>query len=222
MSQAEQLYRKGTELLETDPEAAIKHLTESLEVGPDAPPALYNRAVAYSRVGRDSEAVADIDRLEQVAPDVGRQLRAEMSLAAAPYTDLAKSEFEAGNFEKAVERCNSALAYDPAYGNAWVVKGLALCRLGRAEEAIACYNNAAEVEPNNYYAYINRAELHREQKRFQQALADFTKAIELSPDDSAPFLGRSAVYSELQMSEEAARDKERAQQLGDSSSKFSE
>ena len=222
ISEAEQLYRKGTELLETDPERAIEYLTRSLEVGPDAPPALYNRAVAYARVGRDSEAVADIDRLEKVAPDIGRELRAEMALAAIPYLDIANREFEAGNFEKAFEKCNSALAYDPAYGNAWVGKGLALYKLGKIEEALACYNKAAELEPDNYHAYINRADLHHEQKRLQQALADFNKAIEVAPDKSAPYLGRSAVYSDLQMPDQAAEDKQRSQELETSTENESE
>jgi tetratricopeptide (TPR) repeat protein len=53
--QAEQFYTRGTELLDSDPERAIAYLTRSLELAPDAPPALYNRAAAYARVGRDSE-----------------------------------------------------------------------------------------------------------------------------------------------------------------------
>src|SRR2546426_1101318 len=78
MTDARDLYRQGTEFLESDPVAAIELLTKSLAINPDAPPAIYNRAVAYARVGRDTEAVADIDRLEQVAPDIGGKLRAEM------------------------------------------------------------------------------------------------------------------------------------------------
>lgn len=214
MTKAEELYRKGTGLLERNPELAITHLSESLELQPDAPPAIYNRAVAFARVGRDAEAVADIERLEKIAPEVGRALRDEMKSTAEPYSDLGNRAFEAGNFEQAIAKYDSALAYNPEYGNAWVGKGLALKELGRTDQAMACYDRAAEVEPENYYVYINRAELYREQNRRKEALADYTRAIALSPDKPDPYLGRSELYSDLGMIEESRSDLEKAQQLG--------
>lgn len=214
MSVGEALYRKGTELLDSDPEAAIGFLTQSLEVNPDAPPALYNRAVAYSRVGRDSEAIADMKRLEEIEPAIGSQLRAEFRLLApAPYCSIGNGEIEAGNFEKAIEKYDSALAYDPLYGDAWVGKGIALTKMGKLDEALECYNRAAKVEPENFYAYINRAELHHVQKRFQPALADFSKAIEISPDEPSAYAGRALVYTDLERSDEATSDEAKAEQL---------
>lgn len=218
----EQLYRKGTELLETEPEKAIDYLTQSLEISPHSPPAIYNRAVAYARVGRDKEAVADVVRLEKVNPKLGKNLRAMLALSAAPYTDLGNAEYKAGHFEQAIVKYDSALAYSPGDPDALVGKGLALKQLGKLDEALKCYSEAAEVDPKNYFAFVNRAALHQAQNRPREALADYTKAIELSPDDAEAYAGRSTVYAELKMPDEALRDNQKAEELKSSKVKASE
>ena len=212
-AEAESLYRQGTNLLEADPTRAVELLTRSLDIRPDVPAALYNRAVACARVGRDVEALADIERLEEVAPEIGRRLRGEMKVSAAPYTDIAASLAREGKYEEAIRKCDSALTYDPEFGDAWVVKGIALRHLGRADEALECYGKAVEVEPENHLGYLNRAELCAGLKQWPQAVADFTKAIELRPDAAAAYSGRAQAYSELGRPEEAARDRSTAMSL---------
>ena len=80
-NQGEELYRKGTELLEANPENAIGYLTRSLQLVPDSPPALYSRAVAYARTGHESAAVADARRLQEVEPKLGQRLQKEFVAA---------------------------------------------------------------------------------------------------------------------------------------------
>jgi tetratricopeptide (TPR) repeat protein len=211
--EAERLYREGSARLESDPKKAIELLTNSLDLNPDAQSALYNRAVAFARVGRDAEAVADIVHLERIAPELGRELRAHMALSAAPYTDLATEELNAGRFDNAIKKCESALAYDPNCGDAWLVKGLALRKLKRDDQALACLNRALDVEPSNFLAYFNRAELHFDRRQLQEALRDFSKAIELRSDDEEALSRRAEVYAALGMSEKAAADKATATKL---------
>ncbi|MEQ8791279.1 MAG: tetratricopeptide repeat protein [Pirellulaceae bacterium] len=146
MSDAESLYRQGTALLDSDPEAAIELLTQSLEAGPDAPPALYNRAVAYASVGRDADAVADVTRLEEVEPELGAQLRMQFALTAAPYVDIAQSEFESGNYEMALAKYESAIVYNPTYVDAWIGKAAVLEKLNRPDEAAAARVKAEELD----------------------------------------------------------------------------
>jgi tetratricopeptide (TPR) repeat protein len=213
MREAEASYREGTGLLNTDPGKAIEALTKSLELNPDAPPALYNRAAAYARVGRDAEAVADIDRLEQVAPELGKKLRAEFRLSAGGYTNIAEEEYRANRFEAAIKKCDSALAYNPKWADAWVVKGLALERLGQPRRAMECYNKGAEAEPGNFLVHLNRAELHEKEGHLQEALADFSKAIDLEPAKPDPYAGRARVYLGLDMKDKATADEIKAAEL---------
>jgi tetratricopeptide (TPR) repeat protein len=211
--EAETLYRDGTQLLKSNPAMAIELLTQSLKLNPDAPPALYNRACAYASVGRDNEAIADMQRLEVAAPEVGKQLRNEMKLAAAPYTSLAEEDYKAKNFASAIQKCDSALAYNPEWGDAWVIKGLSFQALGDTTKALESFDKGAEIEPDNFYLFINRAELHLQEDRFEQALSDFTKAIVLRPNEADGYQGRSDVYAALKMSDKAANDRTRAEEL---------
>src|SRR5260370_34824233 len=105
MNKAEKLYIEGTKLLETNPAKAIEFLSKSLELDPEAPPALYNRVVAFARLGRDTEAIRDLTRLEEIAPVVALQLCREWEVSADPYTDIAKVEYRAGNFKMAITKC---------------------------------------------------------------------------------------------------------------------
>lgn len=213
MNEAEQLYRQGTEILDSNPAGAVEFLTKSLAINPDAPPALYNRVVALGRLGRHDEALADLERLEQISPEMSSQLRHQMALSVEPYTDIARAEYKARNFEAAIIRCDSALACDSRYGNALVVKGMSLQRLGNVDEALECYTKAARVDPGNYWAFLNRAQLYFQKKHLDGALADFTRAIALLPTDSFAYLGRAGVYAELKMQKKAAADLRMAEEL---------
>lgn len=213
MKDAESLYREGTSLLESDPEKAIECLTRSLELAPNAPPALYNRVIAYASLGLAGEALADVERLEGLEPALGKKLRFQLKISAEPYVDIGNTQFESGNVEEALKNYTIASTYDPEHANSWVGKGVALNALGKTDEALECYNKAAELEPDNYWAYINRAELHHQQKRLKHALADFSRAIELLPEGPDPYSGRSAVYSDLGQPERAERDNTQAEHL---------
>lgn len=213
MTEAEVFYRKGTELLDSEPTQAIEMLTKSLELGPDAPPALYNRAAAYARVGRDAEAVADVERLETIAPDIGKQLRSQLRLSAGGYTSIAEAEYTKGNYAVAIQKCDSALAYNPQWGDAWVVKGLAFRQLRDPEKALECFNKGAEVDPDNYSAYMNRAQLHQDEKRWQDALTDYDKAVELRPTEPGAYAGRAIVYAALNLPDKAAADESKVKEL---------
>lgn len=149
MSSSESLYRQGTAVLESDPNAAVELLTRSLAASPNAPPAIYNRAVAYARIGRDAEAVADVRRLEELEPEIGAQLRMKLALSAAPYVDIAQTEFASGNFEKALAKYESALAYNPTYVDAWIGKANVLDKLNRSGEAANARRRAEELKQSS-------------------------------------------------------------------------
>lgn len=207
MNDARALYKSGTALIESDPERALDCLTRSLELAPNVPPAVYNRIVVLARLGRDCEAVGDLEILERLDPTLGGELRAELKAAAVPYTEIGNSAFESGQVEVALKKYESALAYDPAYANAWIGRGIVLNQLGQSDQALECFNMAIALEPDNYSAWINRAEFHHDRKQLDQAVHDYSKAIEILPDHPNAYLCRAAAYDNLGRSTDALADR---------------
>jgi len=213
MTREEDLYRQGSEILDKDPGRAVILFTESLEIAPDSPPALYNRIAALARLGRDREAMEDVERLELLAPDLGKQIRRELMLSADPYLDIAHLHYEKGEYQLAVEKCESALVYDPLFADALVGKGAALFKLHMAEAAMECYNQALQIEPENFYACLNRGELRCSLRQFALAIDDLSRAIELRPSAPVAFSFRADAFDACGNAESAAADRARALEL---------
>ncbi len=206
LSDDERLSRDGGKLLESNPEKAIELLTQSLEINPHAYFTFHTRALAYARVGRDREALADIARLGEYDPDLAGVLRRKLRLSAGPYTSIAEDRFKQGDYEGAIAKCDSALAYAPDWSDAWIVKAIVFQKLNEPQKVLECYDKAEQAEPNNWFIYINRAEFYQEQKQLDLALKDFTKSIELEPEKPAGYTGRAAIYSAMNEADKAADD----------------
>lgn len=57
------------------------------------------------------------------------------------YLEKGKSEDGAGNFDKAIEYFDTALALNPQSDGAWYSKGNSLSNIGKDENAIKCYRH---------------------------------------------------------------------------------
>lgn len=68
--------------------------------------------------------------------------------AALDHFDLGAREYVDGDNEKALEYFDRAIAGFDTYDNAHYMRGLALLRLGRADEAVVSLQKAADVTGN--------------------------------------------------------------------------
>jgi len=98
--------------------------------------ALYLRARAYEALGRHAEAVADYDRLVDLAPK-----QAELFLARG----LAYEEM--GQFASAVENYDRALALDRRFTAGYLYRGFAYAESGQPDRAAGEYKSAAANPP---------------------------------------------------------------------------
>jgi len=98
--------------------------------------ALYFRARAYEALGRHAEAIADYDRLIDLAPK-----QAELFLARG----LAYEEM--GQFASAIENYGRALALDQRFTAGYLYRGFAYAESGQPDRAAVEYKSAAATPP---------------------------------------------------------------------------
>ena len=143
------------------------------------------------------------------------------TLAKPDYIALGLAEYEAGNYEKAVEFFTKAIERDLNNAIAYYDRGLAYSEIGKKEridpneKAIADFSKAIELNPNFIDAYYNRGLLYcglghsgihhyhklptepwppEIEERYKKALADFNKCLELDPNYALAHAGKGNLF----------------------------
>lgn len=193
------------------------------------------RANIYSRVGRTSEAVKDLDAALEAFPesielhlkrgDLWAKLPNEHEKAKADF-DLAISlnptapegYIKRGNlylkneeFALAIPEYRSAIKYRAQPGElaaTYLNLGYASARIGRFDDALEEYDNAVKlnVSPFDLEGEFRRARLLAAIPKFDLAIAEYTKIIESHPRSAEAFAGRAFVYRAAGKYEASAED----------------
>ena len=113
--------------------------------------------------------------------------------------------FDKGNYSKAIECYDKAIALKPNDAVVYYNKGLTLYNLGKYQEAIACYDKAIELKPNDAVDYCNKGNALDELDRHDEAIACYDKAIKLKPNYADAYYNKGLVLSNLGGHSEAAK-----------------
>ena len=135
---------------------------------------------AYTRKGH-------MDILLGKYKEAARYLNYEQLLPIPCYSQLVYRSyipFNTMQFDLATQYLDSAIAFDPKSGYAYMWKGNISRRLGRYDEALGYYNKAIEVDSTLDFIHDNRGDLYILMGRLDEAIADFEKAITI--DDNKP------------------------------------
>ena len=154
--------------------------------------ALHLLAVAQSRLGKKTAALASYDRALAVRPD-----------SAEALCNRAITLHQLERFEEAVATYDRALIVQPDYAEALSNRGNTLRELKRFEEALASYDSALAARPNYADALSNRGNILRDLNRLGEALASYDRALALQPDSALTLSNRGVVLHELERFEEA-------------------
>ncbi|MDR1410597.1 MAG: tetratricopeptide repeat protein [Spirochaetaceae bacterium] len=157
-----------------------------LSAGRDTAQEVKNEARKYagdyarSSVERDRAQAQPHYTLGKIAGDLRQweSARDEFKEAArldgsnfAYFTELARAQFNTGNFAEAVRAYESAVQINPGSESAWYNLGAAYGRLGRQDNALSAYRKATEVKPDY-------AAAHRQTGYILSAKGDKAGAIE--------------------------------------------
>lgn len=214
-------------------------LGEALRAAPGDPSnalVLSNLGMVRMAMGRDSDAVATLDRAVALAP-------ASVTIR----TNRARALMAAGQEQRAVADLERVMELDTTLSQPYFLRGLlrlrhgdnagaeadfgilrrldpdapeldvALATLcdatGRWEEAVVHYNRAIILDPDPAYLAA-RARCNLFLSRFTEAGADLHRAMEMTPRDPELYLLRALLYKAQYRPDDAKADARRAVELG--------
>jgi tetratricopeptide (TPR) repeat protein/tRNA A-37 threonylcarbamoyl transferase component Bud32 len=218
---------------------AIGLFTGCILKRPDHAHPHFCRAVAYIKARRFQEAMADISKATELAPQVAYhwyvrglihnefdqpdqavadfcraiQLEAKASALADIYFGRAKAYLKLRQWEKAMEDFSQTLTIDPTSVPAWNERGWAFTELNQHDKAIADFTEAIKRDRKMAIPWNNRGASYHKQGRYQEAVADCTEALKLDSKFAQAWNNRGAAYNRLNEPGKAVADFDQAVKL---------
>ncbi len=89
--------------------------------------------------------------------------------------------YNLGEFEKAIEAYDRAIAIDPNFKDAWLNKGVVHSTLGEYQKAIEAFNKGISIDPNYKEAWLGKGIVLNSLGRYDEANEAFDKTIAIDP-----------------------------------------
>ncbi len=102
-------------------------------------------------------------------------------------------DFQAGRRE-AIDNLNYAIALNPSYTHAYIIRAYVKSKLSDRRGALADYDTVISLNPKYAEAYTQRGNLKQERESdWQSAKADYNQAIALNPKYATAYLARAVL-----------------------------
>jgi len=181
-------------------ELAVKMATKALSVKRPDNQAYMERADAYSRLHKDKEALADMDKF------IALGNRTKLAyLRRASILESLRLYARAASDYRIVQK--TAFETNTAY-----LEANCLDKINKTKEAITCLTELITRYPEDDSAYEGRAKLRAKSGLFKEAIDDYTKAIQLVPS-SAVLKARAHLYEKMGRKDLAAKDRKEAERI---------
>lgn len=142
----------------------------------------YDLAIVYERAAKYNKAIAYYkESLEKESNII------TASRISSCYDDL-------GDYDKALEYCNQAIALDSVKTNYLYEKANILDNAGRTQEAIKTMSDYIANTPDEPAGYYQRGWFKDHSGDIEGALEDYTMAITLLPNVAYAYLNRGVLY----------------------------
>lgn len=142
-----------------------------VELGKAGAPEYVRLAEALVRSGQVDAGREAMQAAEKLAPDDLYTLHGIAMLAGMT-----------GDYQRALEYSERAIAKAPAAENSWSSKGYSLLKLGRIPEAILALETAVGLNPKSINALINLGEAKVRNREFGPAIRVLERALEINPN----------------------------------------
>ncbi len=142
----------------------------------------YDLGIVYERAAKYNKAIAYYkESLEKESNII------TASRISSCYDDL-------GDYHKALEYCNQAIALDSVKANYLYEKANILDNAGRTQEAIKTMSDYIANTPDEPAGYYQRGWFKDHSGDIEGALEDYTMAITLQPNEAYAYLNRGVLY----------------------------
>lgn len=158
-------------------DAAAKDYSKFIEIRPNLVEGYLNRAYSYDKLGRATEGLADIKKVESLDELVmDYELKGNLQLQSKDYTGSVAS----------FAKVNGARGF--------LLAGDVYAAQNRYPEAIAAYTQGLGVDPKSAYGYGQRGNVYVASKKFDLAVKDLTQYITLAPADPFGYIQRGIAH----------------------------
>lgn len=173
----------------------IAEATRALQANPNDVTALQRRALAYNRIGRQTDAIRDLARAIELRPS-------DPNLHAA----RGGVHFSARQYELALAAYDEAIRLEPNHVFARNGRGNTQRALKQHEAAIADFGVALAARPSYVFTYYNRALTYADMGREEEAIGDLTSALAIDRDYAAAYTQRGILHQRKGTRDQAISD----------------
>ena len=107
---------------------------------------------------------------------------------------ISRCYYELGNYDKALEFCDQAIALDSTETDYILFKASILDNAGRSKEAIKTISAYISSNPDDSFGYYRRGWIKDHSGDVEGALEDYTMAITLQPNYAYAYMNRGILY----------------------------
>lgn len=192
----------GTAFKKADYKTAVDYFSDIIEQTERAGKAHFNRSLAYLALGKERNALADLEAANSILPGYSP---AHFYRGIA-LQDMRRYQQAADAFETAINLSSGGKALAPIYSQ------MAEAELSRRdrESALDSLDKAIASDPEYAQAYFSRAKIHENNDAPALAIADYTQYLEIKPDTAEAFYNRGLIYQDLRQDHLAIEDFDKA------------
>lgn len=143
----------------------------------------YCLGIVYEYNGRYKEAIGYYEKSNKIELSDGKIYR------------ISKCYKYLGNYAKALEYADRAIALDSADYSYIAEKANLLNEMGKQKEAIAQVDKFISRYPDSYWGYASRGLYKRYGKDIDGAIEDYSMSIALNKDNADSYFGRAEMYA---------------------------
>jgi tetratricopeptide (TPR) repeat protein len=213
-----------------DFKGSIADFSQVLSRNAKSGPALYNRAAAYEKIGRNDLAKLDRMTLSKIhfSPESCQQIsyarylmhNGQYTQALAVYERKIKEEpnnsfaymgraqcyHKLNQPAKALEDIKKLESMQKSFAPCTVLKATILLESEKFDECIDACTKELESRPNNAALHILNAKAHKAKGDFSKAIVDYTNAMNIDPSNTENYLARAQLHEKLGDMKRALKD----------------